>query len=104
MEDDAISNFCAITGATPDQAKFFLESADNDMEQAMSAFYDQEGDDDLPAEEAVPSEGGRGAAPPVQQEQAGGVRQGQGAWPGEQHDAAGSCFLVFAFQALYTDQ
>ncbi|GAQ82005.1 UBX domain-containing protein 1 [Klebsormidium nitens] len=81
MEDDAISNFCAITGATPDQARFFLESSGNDMEQAMSAFYDQEGDDDLPAEEAVPSEG---AAPPAQgqQEQAGGVRQGQGAWPG----------------------
>jgi UBX domain-containing protein 1 len=82
--EDAVNNFCAITGATPAQASFFLESSGGDLEQAMSAFYDNEGGDAMAAEEEDPSQNAGVAAQPAAAEQVQpvGVRQGQGAWPG----------------------
>jgi hypothetical protein len=85
--EDAVNNFCAITGATPAQASFFLESSGGDLEEAMSAFYDNEGGDAMAAEEEDPSQNAGVAAQPAAAEQVQpvGVRQGQGAWPGERH-------------------
>ncbi|KAN0065743.1 protein phosphatase regulator [Thecaphora frezii] len=40
--NDAIQQFVAITGATPERASFFLESARGDLETAMSSYYESE--------------------------------------------------------------
>lgn len=38
--DDAVGNFCAITGATPQVARHFLSIADGDPSQAIQLFFD----------------------------------------------------------------
>ncbi|GJP45397.1 hypothetical protein CLOM_g4793 [Closterium sp. NIES-68] len=43
-DDDLVSSFCAITGASPDQAQFFLDSSAGALDAAISAFYDHGGD------------------------------------------------------------
>ncbi|CAI5974833.1 unnamed protein product [Closterium sp. NIES-64] len=43
-DDDLVSSFCAITGAAPDQARFFLDSSAGALDAAISAFYDHGGD------------------------------------------------------------
>ncbi|SPO23793.1 related to SHP1 - potential regulatory subunit for Glc7p [Ustilago trichophora] len=40
--DDSIQQFAAITGASADRARFFLEAANGDLETAMSSFYESE--------------------------------------------------------------
>jgi hypothetical protein len=39
-EDQNLSSFIAVTGATPEQAQFFLESANGDVDAAVSSFLD----------------------------------------------------------------
>ena len=43
-EHDLIANFCSITGATESQARFFLESSGGDLDSAISAFFDHDGE------------------------------------------------------------
>jgi UBX domain-containing protein 7 len=38
--DDAVGDFCAITGATPQVARHFLNIADGDPSQAIQLFFD----------------------------------------------------------------
>lgn len=40
--DDSIQQFAAITGASADRARFFLEAAGGDLQTAMSSFYESE--------------------------------------------------------------
>lgn len=44
MNPNLINQFKHITNATDDQAKFFLESANGNLEQAIGNFYQNEGD------------------------------------------------------------
>ncbi|KAJ1597365.1 hypothetical protein NDA14_005790 [Ustilago hordei] len=55
--DESIQQFAAITGASADRARFFLEAAGGDLETAMSSFYESE-----PSQSAVDEEA-EGAAP-----------------------------------------
>lgn len=57
--DESIQQFAAITGASADRARFFLESAGGDLETAMSSFYESgapQSDAAGEAECATPSE------------------------------------------------
>src|SRR4051812_19114290 len=38
--DDAVGDFCAITGATPQVARHFLSISDGDPSQAIQLFFD----------------------------------------------------------------
>lgn len=40
LMDDAVGDFCAITGATPQVARHFLNIADGDPSQAIQLFFD----------------------------------------------------------------
>lgn len=40
--DESIQQFAAITGASADRARFFLEAANGDLETAMESFYESE--------------------------------------------------------------
>jgi len=40
--DESIQQFAAITGASADRARFFLEASNGDLETAMSSFYESE--------------------------------------------------------------
>lgn len=40
--DESIQQFAAITGASADRARFFLDAASGDLETAMSSFYESE--------------------------------------------------------------
>lgn len=40
--DENIQQFAAITGASTDRARFFLEAANGDLETALSSFYESE--------------------------------------------------------------
>lgn len=40
--DESIQQFAAITGASADRARFFLEASGGDLETAMSSFYESE--------------------------------------------------------------
>ncbi|XP_050306090.1 NSFL1 cofactor p47 [Anthonomus grandis grandis] len=44
-QEDKVQQFIGITGANPDRAKFFLESAAWNVEVAMSRYYENGGDD-----------------------------------------------------------
>lgn len=48
QQSEAIREFCGVTGATPEQAAFFLESSAWDLDGAMSAYYDSGGADSVP--------------------------------------------------------
>ncbi|XP_040571347.1 NSFL1 cofactor p47 [Lepeophtheirus salmonis] len=52
-ESELLAQFQSITGADSDKAKFFLDSAQGQLEMALAAFYDGE-----PEFESVPSETG----------------------------------------------
>eukprot|EP00270_Netrium_digitus_P016138 TRINITY_DN5750_c0_g1_i1.p1 TRINITY_DN5750_c0_g1~~TRINITY_DN5750_c0_g1_i1.p1 ORF type:complete len:474 (+),score=122.78 TRINITY_DN5750_c0_g1_i1:61-1422(+) len=41
--EDAVSNFCSITGASTAQAKFFLDSSGGDLDSAIAFFFDHGG-------------------------------------------------------------
>lgn len=88
--DDIVSSFLAVTGASDAQAHFFLESTNWELEAALISFFEaaDEGvasmnpgdEDDEDEEKSLPV--------PVRvhalgaSQQAGGNRQGVGAWPG----------------------
>ena len=38
-DDEVVGNFCSITGSTPEQARFYLDSAAGDLSAAMDSFY-----------------------------------------------------------------
>lgn len=44
--DENVSQFVSVTGATPEQAQFFLESANGDLNAALSSFLDGGGADE----------------------------------------------------------
>lgn len=52
--EDAVVQFCGVTTATPDQAKFYLESSDWQLDHALQLFFD--------------SDGGQGRATPLMSE------------------------------------
>lgn len=41
--DEAISQFVSITGASPDKANFYVESAGGDVQEAVSTYFEAEG-------------------------------------------------------------
>uniref|UniRef100_A0A7S0RKA3 UBX domain-containing protein n=1 Tax=Pyramimonas obovata TaxID=1411642 RepID=A0A7S0RKA3_9CHLO len=64
--DEEITQFIGITGATPEQARFFLESCGGDLTSAMDSFFETGGQMDAVAtsEDAEPMAVGQ--APPSQ--------------------------------------
>ena len=56
--DENIQQFAAITGASADRARFFLEAANGDLETAMSSFYESEAGAgaEVEAESAAPQQ------------------------------------------------
>lgn len=42
-DPESLASFLAITGSTPEQATFYLDSASNNLELAVSAFFDAAG-------------------------------------------------------------
>ncbi|KAF2140237.1 uncharacterized protein K452DRAFT_273862 [Aplosporella prunicola CBS 121167] len=55
--DEAISDFCSVTGVGPDQAQGALQAADWDVASAITLFYSQdEATSASPAEPAVPAD------------------------------------------------
>ncbi|XP_072412147.1 LOW QUALITY PROTEIN: NSFL1 cofactor p47-like [Chiloscyllium punctatum] len=62
-EEEAIREFVTVTGVEEERARFYLESADWDLQLALGSFYEEGGDDDvitLPQPE--PSTGSRTVA------------------------------------------
>ncbi|KAI8459576.1 hypothetical protein BY996DRAFT_4575830 [Phakopsora pachyrhizi] len=56
QRDDAsetINQFVSLTGIAPDQARFFIDSANGDLETALSTYYDTAGTTNLGAPTAV---------------------------------------------------
>ncbi|KAL3141421.1 hypothetical protein ABBQ32_004990 [Trebouxia sp. C0010 RCD-2024] len=53
MDSEAVSQFVGVTGATPDAAQFFLESANGDMAAAIDQYFTSGGQ--AHQEEAVPA-------------------------------------------------
>jgi len=45
-ESEKVAQFTAITGATDDRARFYLESASGELEVAVSRYYENDGHDD----------------------------------------------------------
>lgn len=43
--EEQISQFVAVTGSSPEQARFYLESANGDVDAAVSSFLDSGGAD-----------------------------------------------------------
>lgn len=41
ITDERIDNFCAVTGATRDRARFFLEASNGDIEVNIQNFLQQ---------------------------------------------------------------
>ncbi|KAK3280072.1 Plant UBX domain-containing protein 4 [Cymbomonas tetramitiformis] len=54
--DEATSSFISITGSTPEQARFFLESSAWDISRAIDSFYDTGGamEEDTPVAQPAP--------------------------------------------------
>lgn len=40
---ESVANFCAVTGAPEDRAKFFLDAANGDLSLAIDSFFDNDG-------------------------------------------------------------
>lgn len=60
MADDAVANFTAFTGADPERAAQYLKVTDNNVEQAVSLFFETGGSDlgtSLPSESTRPAAG-----------------------------------------------
>jgi UBX domain-containing protein 1 len=53
MDSEALSQFVSLTNSTPDAAKFFLESANGDVEAAIDQYYASGGQ--AQQEESVPA-------------------------------------------------
>lgn len=62
MEDEAVANFIAITGAAPERALQYLTLSDNNLQQAIELFYNSDGIN-LGETAATPAETNQ--APPV---------------------------------------
>uniref|UniRef100_A0A8C5L2U9 NSFL1 cofactor p47 n=1 Tax=Jaculus jaculus TaxID=51337 RepID=A0A8C5L2U9_JACJA len=61
---DALREFVVVTGAEEERARFFLESADWDLQIALASFYEDGGDEDIVTiSQATPSSVSRGTAP-----------------------------------------
>ncbi|XP_035662352.1 NSFL1 cofactor p47-like [Branchiostoma floridae] len=73
-KDELQSQFVAVTGVDQGRAKFFLESAQWDLQVAIAHFYDTAGDDDM--EETSPQAAGTSAAPPGDSAKGGSRSQG----------------------------
>ena len=39
FDDEAVANFCAVTGADDEMAKYYLGAADGDLDSAISLFF-----------------------------------------------------------------
>lgn len=55
MDDDALANFTAITGTTPERAQQYLGLADGSLEQAIELFFANDGADLTGAGPSLPS-------------------------------------------------
>ena len=53
MDSEALNQFVGVTGANPDAAKFFLESANGDVAAAIDQYFTAGGE--AQQEEAVPA-------------------------------------------------
>ena len=53
MDSDALSQFVGVTGATPDAAQFFLDSANGDVAAAIDQYFTSGGQ--AHQEEGVPA-------------------------------------------------
>lgn len=98
MDDDKIAQFMAITGSSKDTAQSFLQLAQNDLEEAMTTFYETQGSEE-PQDEPF----GEAAAPvpdnytgprtlsgqPVAADSTFGVSQRQTASPSSSRPAGG---------------
>lgn len=62
MDSEAIQNFCAVTGAEPDVASGYLQVSDNNVEQAISLFFESGGQ---PLQSTNTNTATTGAAAPV---------------------------------------
>ncbi|CAG9764789.1 unnamed protein product [Ceutorhynchus assimilis] len=56
-QEEKVQQFIAVTGANPDRAKFFLDSAAWNVEVAMSRYYENEGEDVEMIEDSPPLAG-----------------------------------------------
>lgn len=60
--DDQIAQFTAVTGANPEQAGQFLQLADNNIEQAITLYFEG-GPLDLPGSASAPAAGSTAPIP-----------------------------------------
>mmetsp|Transcript_24880 Transcript_24880/g.41596 ORF Transcript_24880/g.41596 Transcript_24880/m.41596 type:complete len:387 (-) Transcript_24880:335-1495(-) len=74
--DEEISQFVSITSSTPEQARFFLESSNGDLQTAMDSFFESGGEMDgdadpedpevdVPVPQAPVAQAPRAAVPPA---------------------------------------
>jgi len=54
VSDDDLKNFCTVTGATIERAKFYVEAANGDLGLAIESFFEN-GGNDTEMEESAPS-------------------------------------------------
>ena len=63
MDSEAVSQFVAVTGANPDAAQFFLESANGDVAAAIDQYFTAGGQAQQEETVPAPSDAQQGAVP-----------------------------------------
>lgn len=52
ISDEDLNNFCSVTGASIERAKFYVEAANGDLGVAIESFFESGGSDDVVMEDA----------------------------------------------------
>lgn len=59
VSDEDLNNFCSVTGASLDRAKFYVEAANGNLEVAIESFFENGGAEEADMESDAPVVQGR---------------------------------------------